>query len=270
MLCAVALGDTDLMRQAFVQLLQVRCSLGEWGSVLKEKTQQLAALAGPLTAKRAQPLPCSSSAPRTQVPPYADDSLAGESSEEEASASGAEPDALHGELQAAQAEVDGYILTAARLVAPLLHEGSWARGFDWCREQLGAAGYSALASEVQLARANAHLGQREYGAAVAALKEFERGDSRQRARSAVNLSSLALLEGQLEGAAGYADYCCEADPGSPAALVSRGNVHLAQGAAEAALQVGHEEERGRRRQRWLDGCQTRSGRASKPPELRGD
>lgn len=137
-----------------------------------------------------------------------------------------------------QSEVDGYILTAARLIAPQLHPGAWARGFDWCRDQLGAAGYGALASEVQLARANEHLARKEYGAAVALLKEFERGDSRQRARAAVNLSALQLLEGQLEAAGAYADYCCEADPGAPLALVSRGNVHLAAGQAEQALQVG--------------------------------
>lgn len=53
--------------------------------------------------------------------------------------------------------MDGYILTAARLVALSTHEGGWDRGFDWCREQLAGAGYSALAGEVQLARANEHL-----------------------------------------------------------------------------------------------------------------
>lgn len=137
-----------------------------------------------------------------------------------------------------QVEADGYILTAARTIAPHLHPGSWARGFEWCREQLAAAGYATLASEVQLARANEHLAQREYAAAVGLLKEFERADSKQRARAAVNLSTLHLLEGQLEAAGGYAEYCCEADPHSTAALVSAGNVHLARGEAEAALQVG--------------------------------
>lgn len=136
-----------------------------------------------------------------------------------------------------QAEAEGLILTAARVIAPLLHEGAWARGFDWCREQLAAAGYGALASEAQLARAGEHLARREYGAAVGLLREFERGDSKQRARAAVALSSLHLLEGQLEAAAGYADYCCDADPGSTPALVCRGNVHLAAGQPEAALQV---------------------------------
>ena len=136
-----------------------------------------------------------------------------------------------------QAEADGYILAAARVIAPQLHPGAWARGYEWCREQLAAAGYSALVSEAQLARANEHLGQREYAAAVALLKEFERADSKQRARAAVNLSTLHLLEGQLEAAGGYAAFCCEADPGSTAALVAAGNVHLARGEAEAALQV---------------------------------
>lgn len=220
-----------------------------------------------------------------------DDSLEGESSEEDAGAP-AEPDALHKALQSKQVrlllftksascrelrwwckacvvhcwrcvpsgaahflntchskkpahtmplpqvEADGYILTAARTIAPHLYPGSWARGFEWCREQLAAAGYATLASEVQLARANEHLAQREYAAAVGLLKEFEQADSKQRARAAVNLSTLHLLEGQLEAAGGYAEYCCEADPHSMAALVSAGNVHLARGEAEAALQVG--------------------------------
>lgn len=148
-----------------------------------------------------------------------------------------QPDALHVELQAKQTQVDGYILTAARLIAPLLHEGSWARGFDWCREQLQGAGYGVLAGEVQLARANEHLARKQYAAAVDLLKEFERSDSKQRAQAAINLSTLHMLEGQLDVAAGYADYCCEVDPSSVAALVSQGNVHLAQGRAEEALQV---------------------------------
>lgn len=90
---------------------------------------------------------------------------------------------------------------------------------------------------MQLARANEHLSRREYAAAVGLLKEFERTDSKQRAQAAVNLATLHLLEAQHEAAAGYADFSCEADPGSAAALVSRGNVHLALGRAEKALQV---------------------------------
>jgi hypothetical protein len=174
------------------------------------------------------------------VPPYTDDSLADESSAEERDGNlpgGGEPDALHLHLRRKQTEAEGYILTAARLIAPLLQPGSWSAGFDWCRERLNAASYGTLASEVQLARANEHLARKEYAAAVALLKKFGRSDSRQRAAAAVNLSTLSLLEGQMEAAAGYGDYCCEADPSSPAALVSRGNVHMAAGQAEAALQV---------------------------------
>jgi len=191
------------------------------------------------------------------VPPYADDSISEENSSEEAVCSSgstvtqhqggqqgqqqrrlAAPDALHVELQAKQEQVDSYILNAARLAAPLLHEAGWAQGFDWCREQLNAAGYAALAGEVQLARANEHLARKQYAAAVALLKEFERSDSKQRAQAAVNLSTLHLLEAQLGAAGGYADYCCEVEPSGAAALVSRGNVHLAEGRAEEALQVG--------------------------------
>lgn len=176
------------------------------------------------------------------MPGYADDVLGEEGSEEEGLqgllSRAREPDTLRVQQETKQAQVEGYVLAASRLIAPLLHGTSWSTGFDWCRAQLNTSSYSALASEVQLAKANEHLARKEYAAAVVLLKEFGRSDSRQRAAAAVNLSMLSLLEGQLETAAGYGDYCCEADPGSAAALVSRGNVHMGHGQAEAALQVG--------------------------------
>jgi len=39
------------------------------------------------------------------------------------------------------------------------------------------------------------------------LQDFERADSRTRAQAAINLSTLHLLEGEVETAAGYADFC---------------------------------------------------------------
>ena len=159
-------------------------------------------------------------------------------------------DVLQGELHAKQGEADGYILTAARLIAPWVLAGGWERGYEWCREQLVAAAYSSLAGEVQLARAAEHLRRRQYGEAMGLLRELERCDSKQRARAALNLSALHLLEGQLEAAGAYADYCCTCSPAAPggsspaaaaamaaAPLVSRGNVHLAGGEPELALQV---------------------------------
>ena len=164
--------------------------------------------------------------------------LDAQSSEEDATMRGArEQDVLHVQLETRQAETDGYILSAARLVAPLLYAHSWTKGFDWCREQLNAASLGALASEVHLAQANEHLARKCYAAAVVLLKEFARGDSRQRAAAAVNLTTLSLLDGRLEAAAGYGDYCCEANPGSAQPMISRANVHMAQAQAEMALQA---------------------------------
>ena len=49
--------------------------------------------------------------------------------------------------------VYSYVLTAGRLIAPVIERSGAVAGFDWCMEALTAAQHSGLASEVALAKA---------------------------------------------------------------------------------------------------------------------
>jgi len=62
-----------------------------------------------------------------------------------------------------------YILVVARLVGPLLEPADLSVGYDWCRQQLVQA-YPQLGNEVQLAKAWAYLGRKEYQTAIGILK----------------------------------------------------------------------------------------------------
>ena len=63
-----------------------------------------------------------------------------------------------------------YILTAARLIAPVVERSGPVLGFDWCMEALTAAQHSGLASEVALAKAGWFLDHQAFGDAVSVLK----------------------------------------------------------------------------------------------------
>ena len=63
-----------------------------------------------------------------------------------------------------------YILTAARLISPVIERAGPVPGFDWCIEALTGAQHSALASEVALAKASWFLDHQNFGDAVNVLK----------------------------------------------------------------------------------------------------
>lgn len=63
-----------------------------------------------------------------------------------------------------------YILTAARLIAPVVERSGPVLGFDWCMEALTAGQHSGLASEVALAKAGWFLDHQAFGDAVSVLK----------------------------------------------------------------------------------------------------
>lgn len=105
-LCAAALGDAELMRHSFVQLLQV--GRGARGACCQARACLPAArLHSCISAYELGAWVVGASLRlSTQVPPYADDSLAGESSDEEGGPTGGGAgkgqDALQSELQAMQ------------------------------------------------------------------------------------------------------------------------------------------------------------------------
>ncbi|KAL0039331.1 hypothetical protein WJX79_003743 [Trebouxia sp. C0005] len=176
-LCTFALGDKEMMKQAFSKLVEVVPS-----NDLED----------------------------------ADD--------EEQSSPSLLNDELRQEMRARQAKMHSYILTAARLISPVIERSGPVPGFDWCIEALTAAQHSALASEVALAKAGWFLDHQAFGDAVSVLKEFERKEHKLKARAATNLAFLYSLEGDSSSAKRYADLAMTTDKYSAQALVNKGNI----------------------------------------------
>lgn len=59
-----------------------------------------------------------------------------------------------------KAEAERTILTAAKLIAPVI-ESSFAVGFDWCIERVRESMYSALASDLEITKALTFLKQND-------------------------------------------------------------------------------------------------------------
>lgn len=59
---------------------------------------------------------------------------------------------------------------SARLIAPVIEQGGFVGGFQWCEDVLADAGYPALAGEVALAKAAMFMDSQDYAKAAAVLK----------------------------------------------------------------------------------------------------
>lgn len=71
-------------------------------------------------------------------------------------------DELREELRRKQNQAQKYILTAARLIAPVLG-GTCMEGYDWIVELLKDQQYVALANEMEMDRAIQHLHKQDFG-----------------------------------------------------------------------------------------------------------
>lgn len=75
-------------------------------------------------------------------------------------------DELKEELRAKQNQALKYILTAARLIAPVLFN-NFVEGYDWIVEGLKDQQYVALANEMEMDKAIQHLRRRDFVQVVA-------------------------------------------------------------------------------------------------------
>ncbi|KAJ3373564.1 Intraflagellar transport protein 88 [Allomyces arbusculus] len=124
------------------------------------------------------------------------------------------------------------VLLAAKLiansVAPAANNGP--SGWDWLIETTKSSAMADAVGELELAKASSYLHAREYPAAVAALKAFERKEAPHAACAAqTNLAALAYLEGDLDAAEAHADAALLLDRYNARALTNAGNVALARG-----------------------------------------
>lgn len=131
-------------------------------------------------------------------------------------------DGLKDELLARQKRAHRALALSAQLIAPVVAD-TLADGFQWATDAVRASGRSALAQELDMARAIQHLQRRDFEAAIAVLKDFERKEPLLRARAALNLSFLYFWEGDLGNAERYAEMAVKADRYNARALVNKGN-----------------------------------------------
>merc|ERR1719502_593673 len=147
----------------------------------------------------------------------------------------ARPDGLRQELKRRQREASHYILTAARLIAPVLEKRDWGAGYKWVIEAL-KQDYDHMSAELEIEKALCHLKNKEFDKAIDVLKAFEKKDQHLRAMASTNLSFIYFLEGELRNAESYADMAYNTDRYNAKALVNKGNCLAARGDLETAKQ----------------------------------
>lgn len=114
-----------------------------------------------------------------------------------------------------------YITRASMLLAPRLFEGSWVQGYEWVTQQL-KDDYPSVASELEIARALAHLRARQFDRAIELLRAFEKRETALRAKAATNLAFLYYLEAEHELAHKYASLAVKHQRYNAKALVNMG------------------------------------------------
>lgn len=125
-------------------------------------------------------------------------------------------------------EAEKIILSAARLIAPVLDKITWSNGYEWICEQLSIKKYPNIASYMKIEQALQHLSKhQEMDKAITILKSFERKDPHLKAIAATNLSFCYLvLEKNLSYAKQNADLAIQNTRYNSKALVNKGNCHF--------------------------------------------
>ncbi|XP_018410189.1 PREDICTED: intraflagellar transport protein 88 homolog [Nanorana parkeri] len=142
-------------------------------------------------------------------------------------------DSLHQMELERKALAEKYIMTAAKLIAPVI-ENSFDVGYDWCVEAVKTSQYVELANDLEINKAITYLRQKNFTQAVETLKMFEKKDSRVKSAAASNLSFLYFLENEHTQADLYADLAVASDRYNPLALTNKGNAVFIMGDYEKA------------------------------------
>ncbi|KAH8058204.1 hypothetical protein JL722_6055 [Aureococcus anophagefferens] len=211
-LCYYALGDAEKMRRGFQKLISIPLASVDEDDDLEDLH------------------------PRSPSSPAKDGEAKGGDAKDDAKATAtrdlARADGLRHELKRREKEAHGYMLTAARLIAPELKAPDDAMvGYRLIIDAL-KPDHELLASEMEIERALKYMRNKDFDKAIEALKAFEKKDQHLKAMAATNLSFIYFLEGDLRAAERYADLAYEQDRYNARALVNKGN----------CLTVKHEHE----------------------------
>lgn len=148
-------------------------------------------------------------------------------------------DGLRKELKERRRQYVNFVITGARLIAPML-DPDWRVGYDFIIDQLRQHevrdSSANLASELEMCKALNYLKYKKYKDAIDGLKAFEKKDKIHRARAATNLAYLYYLEGDLDSGEKYSDMSIEFDRYNAKALVNKGNFLYSKGDLDKARQ----------------------------------
>lgn len=132
-------------------------------------------------------------------------------------------DSLKTELMKKVEYTNERILTAARLIAPVIDEkDDWEAGYKWIVEQL-RQDYESVCSKFEIDMSMMYMKKRRFDDAITVLKAFERKDVQLRAIASTNLSFIYFLEGEYQQAEKQADVAIKSDHYNAKALVNKGN-----------------------------------------------
>jgi len=155
-------------------------------------------------------------------------------------------DGLNRELKDRRKQHANFILTAGRLIAPMV-ESDWEKGFEYVVGSLKQHratelkdSSSKLASEMEMCWALQYLKHKLYDKAIDRLKAFEKKDKQLRAKSACNLSYLYFLQSDFDKGEEYANMSVEVDKYNAKALVNKGNFLYKRGNMEQAKECYYE------------------------------
>lgn len=133
-----------------------------------------------------------------------------------------EDDGLNAEIRERQKKAQYFLLTAAKLCAPVLDRKNWSEGYDWVIDTLKPT-HENIASEMQICKAVHCLKEKEFDKAIDMLKSFEKKDQTLKAMAAINLSFLYFIEGDVPQADKYANLAVRHQRYNAKALVNKGN-----------------------------------------------
>lgn len=130
-------------------------------------------------------------------------------------------DALREDLKRRREDNHEKLLTAARLIAPVIDDkGDWLAGYKWVMEQVKQS-QDTVSSKLEIDLSMQYMKVRQFEDAVAVLKAFERKDPTLRAIAATNLSFIYFLEEEYQQADKHADAAIKADRYNAKALVNK-------------------------------------------------
>ncbi|CAD8091657.1 unnamed protein product [Paramecium primaurelia] len=131
-------------------------------------------------------------------------------------------DKLREDTKERRREAIYYIVTSAKLIAPLI-EDDIIVGYEWILEQLKNSTFPEAETEIEICKAMAYLKKKNIEKSIETLKGFEKKDKLIMARIATNISFLYFLENDYKQAEKYAEIAITYDRYNAKALVNRGN-----------------------------------------------